>query len=363
MSLKVNNAKLNKIRSHLVSYTPTKKINLEEYNKKKDLFLKELQEYSQFITLLPTKNYLKNRTIKQKQNFYRETEKLILHGFLLEKLITNSTMNKKLKDLFRNYLAVWAYQSKIIKRGFKKPRGYAGDYKTIEMFYDQKICSKNIGYFFDYYILNNTLAKADISRKDKMIELFRCFVEQKRSLPDLKILNFGCGGCKDLRDMFKEYYPPIQLNITAVDQDLEALNFSRKFVRNFPKNVSVQFQKQEIIKLLKRHRNCKVRLSSENFELIYSIGLVDYFSDNVLRLFVRFCLASLVSGGQLIFAHKNSLKWRSFLAPDWLCNWRFYQRNKKRVLAILKHELRNHKLRIKWEKTGHMFFFIITKNR
>ena len=98
-----------------------------------------------------------------------------------------------------------------------------------------------------------------------------------------------------------------------------------------------------------------------NKELVYSMGLVDYFADNVLQLFVRFSLKTLAPGGTFIFAHKNSEKIESFLPPDWFCDWKFFLRNKEEVLNIVKDEILGYDLEIEWEKTRHMFFLILTK--
>ena len=193
-----------------------------------------------------------------------------------------------------------------------------------------------------------------------MAELLKDFIERSDS-KKLEIINFGCGGCKELRDLFNWYSPKKKLNFVAVDQDPEALKFSKSFISDFSRGVSIKFLRKNIIDLIKsyRHKNPKPPLT--NKQLTYSIGLVDYFADNTLRLFVRLCIKTLSPGGQFIFAHKNKEKRESFLAPDWICDWRFYLRNKAEVLKLIQSEVSGCDLKTRWEKTRHMFFFIITK--
>lgn len=286
---------------------------------------------------------------------------IIIKGEKVTTVTNDTIINKEIKKKFRSDLAHLLYQGEVINRGYTKPRGYAGDYKVIEMFYDQiPLVQDGIGCYFDRYVLSNSLAKADIGRKDKMGKLIQDFINSS-PLKQIRMLNLGCGGCKELRDLFKFYTPTKKVGIIAIDQDKEALDYSKSFALNWPQTVRASFINENIIKLLNRYRNNELGVSFKNQHLAYSIGLVDYFSDNVLKLFVGFCLRAISPGGQFIFAHKNSKRQNSFLAADWLCDWRFYQRDKEMVLNIIKDEIQNCDLKIEWEKTHHMFFIILTK--
>lgn len=358
---KVNISAFNAFENLLNNYSPDNRLSQKRYLRKKKCFMKELSKYLNFLHQFEGLLLKKKKNNNSLQKFFNEkANRIISAGDLLLKEIASSSIQKRVKELFRKCIGKWAYQSQIIRRSFEKPRGYAGDYEIIEMFYNYKPMSKGIGYYFDRCMLSNTLATADIYRKDKMVELLKDFIERSNS-NKLEIINFGCGGCKELRDLFSWYFPNKKLNFVAIDQDLEALKFSKSFVNEFPSGVSIKFLHKNIIDLIKsyRHKNPKPPLT--NKQLTYSIGLVDYFADNVLSLFVRLCLKTLSPGGQLIFAHKNKQKRESFLAPDWICDWRFYLRNKGDVLKLIKNEITGCDLRIQWEKTHHMFFFIITK--
>jgi len=334
--------------------------NKTPHTKTRDCFIAGLNNY--LILLQKFEQDIKNKKniVADQEKFHRMSERLISIGDTLEKGIESFSIKSELKELFRECIGKWAYQSQIVKRSFDKPRGYGGDYKTIEMFYDQKTFSQGIGYYFDKHILDNKLAKADIYRKDRMKELLNNFID-KSDLNEMEIVNFGCGGCKELRDLFQTFISEKRVNFLAVDQDLEALKFSKKLLKNLPPNVSIKYLSKNIIELIRSYRNRNSETPFTNKNLVYSIGLVDYFGDHTLQLFVRFCLKTLVPGGQLIFAHKNSDKQKSFLAPSWFCDWRFYQRNKNEVIKIIQDEIAGCNLKIKWEKTHHMFFLIITK--
>lgn len=337
--------------------------NKAQYLKIINTFEKKLGNYLNFL-------YKFEERIKHKENNRKKLQKelngtcdrIIAAGEILEKKIHSSSVRKEIRKKVREIIGKWIYQSKILKRGFEKPLGYAGDHGTIEMFYKHKPISIGLGYYFDIYALSNTLATADIYRKDKMKELIKNFTESNNSA-ELEILNHGCGSCREIKELFINYSSKKKIKFFCVDQDPVALKFSKHSLNDLPANITINFMKKNIIDLIRDHRNKKTVVQPfSNKQLVYSMGLVDYFADNTLRLFVRFCLKSLVPGGQLIIAHKNKHKNKSFLTPKWFCDWEFYRRDKEEVLKIIKDEIRGCDIRIVWEKTKHMFFLIITKS-
>ena len=328
-----------------------------------NFFTKELEIYLNFLHNFQQRNICKktDRKILQKE-FNKACDRIIEIGEALEKEIYFPSIKKEIRNEFRKSVGKWVYQSQIMKRSFEKPRGYAGDYKTIEMFYNHISISNGVGYYFDEYVVSNTLATADIYRKNKMKELLKNFIENQNS-DELEILNLGCGSCREIKELFFNYSPSKNIRFVCVDQDLEAIEFSKRLTDKLPPNVTIEFLQKNIIDLIKEYKdetNIKKPLGEK--QLVYSIGLVDYFADNVLRLFVRFCLKNLAPGGRLIFAHKNRNRNKSFQAPNWFCDWEFYKRDKREVLKIINDEIIGYNLNLVWEKTKHMFFLIITKN-
>lgn len=354
----IGNNAFHKLLRLLNDYFPK---NSAQYARIKDRFSEDLNDYLSLLNEIEKRLNRKRRIgVSKEERLRRMSNRIIFTGNELEKEIDSIVVKKRIRELFRQCIYKWACKSHIIKRSLDKPRGYSGDYKTIEMFYDQKTISRGIGYYFDKYILTNKLAKADISRKDKMKELIKSFIE-RTSLKEIKVVNFGCGGSKELRDLFQNYIPDKEINIMLVDQDVEALKFSKKYLSILPSTVSVKYVHKNILELIRTYRNKINQMPFLNKNLVYSMGLVDYFGDNTLQLFVRFCLKMLAPGGQLIIAHKNADKWKSFLAPSWVCDWQFYQRNKDEVIKIISDEIAGCSLKIRWEKTHHMFFLILTK--
>ncbi len=335
-----------------------------KYTTAKDVFIKELEKYIEFLHEFEVRITHKDINVKVLQEeLNRISDRMLDKAEDLENEITSPSIRKDFRSKFRKVVGKWVYESKLFKRALEKPLGYAGDYAMIEMFYNYKPLSTGLGYYFDGFFLSNTLASADITRKDGMKELIKDYLENS-SDAKLKILNYGCGSCREMKELFSDYSPKQTIEYTCVDQDAAAIEFSKNALKKIPTNITIDFIQANIVDLLKRYRNAddlEAPLSGKN--LVYSMGLVDYFTDNVLKLFVEFCLKGLIPGGKLIIAHKNRRKARSFLSPKWLCDWMFYTRDKTEVLKLIKDEISGYDLEITWEKTRHMFYLIITKSK
>ena len=119
---------------------------------------------------------------------YSKNEKAILKGFLKKeeaknifRELINDTAEKgnllfndipekkiqaKIKEIFRQTIGCWIYQSELMSHALKKPRGYPGDYKMIEIVYNNKLISKKIGQCIDRYFLEDAYAVAIRNRKN-----------------------------------------------------------------------------------------------------------------------------------------------------------------------------------------------------
>lgn len=278
-------------------------------------------------------NYLSKLSAVEKNDltfvfFERLTDRLVAKGANLLKNIPNKTIKKKIKNYFRKTVGAWSYNSLIVKRAFEKPRGYPGDYLTLEIIYNNlPITDKmeTIGYFFDIYFLKNPLALAVRERKDKMAEYLYDFVE-KHNPQRIKILNFASGAIREVRDLLQKFPSMSEINFTFLDFDEEALSFSQSQIKvesNF------KFLRQDIFKIIKNSKNI-----IGNQDLIYSIGLIDYLPERILIEFIKCCYNLVVPGGRIILSHKDCEE-HSPLLPDWFCDWNFYPRSKSDISKII----------------------------
>jgi hypothetical protein len=250
-------------------------------------------------------------------------------------------------------------KSLLMKRALEKPRGYPGDYKIIEHIYNNKPISSSIGYCLDQLFLNDGYAFAIRSRKDAMKAMLCDFIK-KSKLDTINILNLACGSCREIREFLLSSPNLSNKNLifTLVDQDEKALEFSEKEIRkNNIANVRFKYVKSDILDFLKNID--KYNLPEQN--LIYSIGLLDYLPDVVLRPVLSHAHDFLEKKGQLIIAHKDVKKYKP-VPSDWMCDWgNFYIRDVSYVVNLIK-SLPGMDMSIKIKRDQTKLIFFLTLN-
>jgi hypothetical protein len=147
---------------------------------------------------------------------------------------------------------------------------------------------------------------------------------------------------------------------TCLDWDEEALNFSRDILLPIaPQNVEFKFVKEDIMNMVKDE---KVARSFFGQNLVYSIGLIDYLPDRVLKKLIQALYGLLQKDGKLILTHKNREKTFPSIPPDWFCDWKFVSRNKEEAVKLLYNcGISKFSLSIESDDFGYIYYFIITK--
>jgi SAM-dependent methyltransferase len=290
------------------------------------------------------------------------TEDIFRKGDKIELFLDDKIITKKIKHAFRILCGAWLHQGKITRRGFEKPRGYPGDYSIIESVYDNKNASENIGYCSDNFFLNNEYPVAVRNRKDRMRELLIDYLGRNSS-NTVDILNVGCGSCREIVELLlSEVKPAGKVIFNLVDQDEEALDFSKKALEGAKTKYSTfRFHQHNILEYIRKESEQKYMDILGKQDLAYSIGVTDYLPDRMLKKLITFCLKLLKSKGTLILAHKDKAAYKP-VPSDWCCDWTFYPRDEKGFLDILHScDINGFDLNIEREKSGVIMFFTLSK--
>src|SRR4030042_1725805 len=216
-------------------------IEKDEIKKKiLDFFNKDVKIYLQKIIKLEQKIEI-NRVVSSeiKKEYFADINKILQKAEELEKVVNQRLIMQKIKNAFRIFLINSpVYKSLMVKRAFEKPRGYPGDYQMIELFYDNKPISKEIGFYGDKYILNDNYVRAVRKRKDCMKKILANFIKNSK-LSSINILNVGCGSNREIRELFlSNFITNKKLHFTLIDQDEDALLFSRNTFKYLSKYIS-----------------------------------------------------------------------------------------------------------------------------
>lgn len=267
------------------------------------------------------------------------TDSIMQKADLVDRALDSKIIIRRLKERFRTLTGPWAYKSVIVKRAFDKPRGYPGDHKLLELIYDEQPISDNImGSCFDRYFLSNEYAVAVRNRKDHMKGILRKFLTSPQ-VGSKRILNIACGSCREIRELLlggddSTAIASQAAEFVCLDQDPEALEFSKRCLSAVPRNtgVAVNFIQNDVVALAKKSKQDQ---PLGTFGLIYSIGLADYLPERLLKCLIEFCIRSLEPAGKLVIAHKDIDQYKP-LPPNWFCDWNFYPRDEEMLLEIVR---------------------------
>jgi hypothetical protein len=288
------------------------------------------------------------------------TDKVLSRADKIELSIDKKVVMKKIKESFRSLCGLLVYRGKIVKRAFEKPRGYPGDYLTIEYVYDNQSISNGMGICSDKYFLDDKYSIAVRNRKDDMREMLFEYLSHRKTVAT-NILNIACGSCREIKDIIslgKDKIGKVVFNL--VDQDKEALDFSGKsLLDNLSDSIKANFFQHDIMMYIKESKKYAAILGKQ--DLIYSIGLADYLPDGILKKLLFFLFNQLNDNGVLIFAHKDIAMYKP-VSADWWCDWTFYPRDEQKVLNLILHcGIKDININSKREKSGLIIFFTISK--
>jgi len=327
-----------------------------------NFFFRDILDYvTKMIGLASNISCHKEHSVELQKEFDHWNNQIMLKGYCLEELLSDKRVMQKIKENFRKLTGTWVYKSVIVKRAFEKPRGYPGDYKMLEIVYDNKPMSEGFGLYFDNYFLKNPYSVAVRIRKDRLREMLRNYINETK-LNKIDILNIACGSCRELLELFPEIKTKSPIAFTCLDWDEKALSFSKKVLsKNTPPHIKFNFVREDIMNMLKAK---SPQQSYGTYNLIYSIGLIDYLPDRVLKKLIQVLYKLLHKNGKLILTHKNREKTFPPLPPDWFCDWKFVSRSKEEVIKLFRNcDLFGHSLLTEVDEFEYIYYFTITKEK
>jgi extracellular factor (EF) 3-hydroxypalmitic acid methyl ester biosynthesis protein len=276
------------------------KNDVEGYAEYQETFIKVLGDY--FNKIMPTtNNYLKQLLGNEKPEVIK-----ICYEF----------MRNALKDLI--------YQAPFADRVYNKPLGYAGDYEMMNIIYqDSSLGNSLFAKSLHSYWVKQPAAQAVRNRavyiQSKIEELV-----QKRGESDIRILSVASGPSMEWQNILREgKLSTRNIEVTLLDQDESALIHAQRKIREQamanPTAVVFKYENKAI-------KNILARGLPEKYDLIYSAGLFDYFSDPVAKMAAQKLYDGLNSKGRLIIGNFDVSNPNSIMMDSAL-DWRLLYRS------------------------------------
>ncbi len=235
-------------------------------------------------------------------------------------------------------------KSPFIKRLQEWPRGYMGDFETIEYLCENKnrVTNNNIEYFLEEYALKSNIAQ---QHRNKLNILSNYIIETIINKKRARILIVGCESGRNIRNI-QNIIKSHDFNIIINDMDQNAISFIKENL-NDDILTKCTFIPLNIIKLVKREM-----YNYEKFDLILLGGLFDYLNDKSIVCILENLHHFLTESGRMIFTNIN--KGNPFrIWIEYLANWKLIERSQEECLNLcIDSNIALNKIKTYKEETG-----------
>ena len=224
-----------------------------------------------------------------------------------------------------------------VSRVITKPLGYAGDYITIDMIYNYPEADKDlhpVGAAIDKAFFELPAAKAVQNRRGLLTKEIREVASSSRS-GEKHITTLACGPAREVQDYFMDQADngedcdssPSKVNFHLLDLDKNALDLVNEWRQStiHPSQASrISLYEKNLIYLCVG----KEKIDLPPQDLVYSMGLIDYFSDEVVVRLLNYIHDVLKPGGKVILGnfHKRN---PTRVLMDTLLDWKLIHRDEE----------------------------------
>ena len=231
----------------------------------------------------------------------------------------------------RREMAPYMLLSNLANRMYTKPRGYAGDFLTIQHMYDEKPAGTNgVGKVIDMVFLNNPASKAVQNRRGLLAEVIDETIDQNGN-ESTNITSFACGPAQELFDVNERLDDSQQVKANLIDIDIQALAHVGQKIESADPKIKFELFQENLIYLSMGRK--KINLPKQ--DLIYSIGLIDYFNDKLVIKLMNYAYDLLKEGGRVVFGNfhvDNPIK----ALMDHMLEWKLIHRSEEDMDRLFK---------------------------
>ena len=218
-------------------------------------------------------------------------------------------------------------QSPFVHRLQAWPRGYAGDFETIEYLCDAENRAPvgTVAWAIEQYALQSPIAQ---QHRNKVGLQARAILSTLLAKRDARIASIGCGGCRDL-SLVQHHIPRDAGMFVLVDSDAEALAFARQRLDRLSDRC--QFVRGRVPRVLTAPA---LRDASGQFDLIVAGGLFDYLQDDWAIATLRLARRMIAPNGRLILSNiAAGNPFRAWL--EYLAEWTLIERQPEDLGRLL----------------------------
>ncbi|UYL07465.1 class I SAM-dependent methyltransferase [Bdellovibrio sp. SKB1291214] len=211
---------------------------------------------------------------------------------------------KWVTKFMREQIGDYVYGAPFAARAYYKPRGYAGDYEMMNHLYRNELVGKTL---FDQcmhkYFIDEPAGAAVKNRGTYLVEKISDIVREAPATQTMKILSIASGPAMEQQIFLqsKTEFHGRPLEFTCLDQDEESLKHAQRQLLSIERSTNsgynFHFNNMAIKNLIAG--GCP----DQGYDLIYSAGLFDYFTEQIAQLAAKQMVAAVKPGGHVIIGN------------------------------------------------------------
>jgi extracellular factor (EF) 3-hydroxypalmitic acid methyl ester biosynthesis protein len=212
--------------------------------------------------------------------------------------------------------------SPFVTRLQQWPRGYAGDFETIEWLWrgHNRAPAGTLAHVIESYALTAAISQ---QHRNKVGFQAACMLQSFATARPCRILSIGCGSSPDLRSVIDQV--PSSATIVLCDSDTNALSYSHN--RLEPIADRCHFVHGMVPRVLRRVRE------HGPFDLILAGGLFDYLSDRMIARTLSDAWSMLAQDGRLVFTNiATGNPFRVWI--EYMGDWKLIERSEEDVASL-----------------------------
>ncbi|GIX00716.1 MAG: hypothetical protein KatS3mg111_4048 [Pirellulaceae bacterium] len=216
-------------------------------------------------------------------------------------------------------------QSWFAHRARTKPSGFPGDYDMLLKIYQRATPARGLGSYLDLVLMDVELARAVRGRLKAVREFLIDELRQRDGQG--RLLDVASGPCQEFLDW------PLKnesIEVLAMDSDPAALEYVQSTIA--PAVEPMKFDAVRYNALRTRKAEATIR-NFGRFDIMYSVGLADYLTDELLVDLLAAWHDTLHDDGVMYIAFKDTERYDK-TPYQWHLDWFFYQRTVGDVLQL-----------------------------
>lgn len=221
-----------------------------------------------------------------------------------------------------------------------KPYGYAGDFMIIDKIYREYITPDKRFEKWDKLWHSLAATKAVRNRKTYFKQVMTNRLAGKK---ELNLLNVASGPARDLAELYTLIQPG-SLNTVCIEADERAISYAKELNKDHESHI--RFIQKNIFRYE----------ANTQFDIVWSAGLFDYFTDIVFVRILRRFIHWTKPGGEIIIGNFNTENpSRPFM--EFFGDWHLHHRSAEKLVDLaLEAGIARSNIRVEQESAGVNLF-------